>query len=263
MLQRIGDTMTGMLGGQAQSPASAPHAEAHTDRLSGFAAQPAGSADQTVAPGQADLPDTTRYDLALRYLARTQGVSGAWDESAVATALVLLAFLRGGHSDRAGNFRPQLTRAVRWLVAQASNASVAPVVAWALAELAAQTGAAAHAAARDAALAHAAPVDALDQACLKLAQARAAGESFAPDQHLPLANPQAPRANLDERGVLALALALSVGADAAADLPVALAAQQQLDGRNAGAVVPASHTADQPDSQLFAATAVGAMAWHT
>ncbi|MFP4440053.1 MAG: VIT domain-containing protein [Chloroflexaceae bacterium] len=262
MLQRIGDTMTGMFGSQAQSPAPAQRAETGADWLSGSAAQRAGSGDQPAARGQADLPAETRYDLALRYLARTQSVSGAWDESSVATALVLLACLRGGHSDRAGNFRPQLTRAVRWLVAQASNASVAPVVAWALAELAAQTGAAAHAAARDAALAHATPVDALDQACLTLAQARAAGKSFTPDQDIPLANPQATLANLDERGALALALALRVGVDAAADLPAALATQQQPDGRNAGAVVPAGHTVDQPTSMIFAATAVGAMAWH-
>jgi len=262
MLQQIGDTMTGMLSGQAQSPAPAPRAKANADWLSGSAAQPAGSADQPAAPGQATLSDTTRYEPALRYLARTQGVSGAWDESDVATALVLLAFLRGGHSDRAGNFRPQLTRTVRRLLGQASNPSVAPVIAWALAELAAQTGAAAHTAARDAALAHAAPVDALDQTCLTLAQARAAGESYTPDRHIPLANPQAPLANLDERGILALALVFAVGTDAAADLPAALAAHQQPDGRNAGAVVPAGHTADQPDSRIFAATAVGAMAWH-
>jgi len=254
--------MTGMLSGQAQSPAPAPRAKANADWLSGSAAQPAGSADQPAAPGQATLSDTTRYEPALRYLARTQGVSGAWDESDVATALVLLAFLRGGHSDRAGNFRPQLTRTVRRLLGQASNPSVAPVIAWALAELAAQTGAAAHTAARDAALAHAAPVDALDQTCLTLAQARAAGESYTPDRHIPLANPQAPLANLDERGILALALVFAVGTDAAADLPAALAAHQQPDGRNAGAVVPAGHTADQPDSRIFAATAVGAMAWH-
>jgi Ca-activated chloride channel homolog len=260
--RRIADTVTDMFGDQSQHSASAPRAEAGADWLSGSAVQPAGSAGQLAASGQATLPDTTRYEPALRYLARTQGVSGAWDESDVATALVLLAFLRGGHSDRAGNFRPQLTRAVRRLVGQASSASVAPVVAWALAELAAQTGAATHTAARDAALAHAAPVDALDQTCLTLAQARAAGKSFAPDQHIPLVNPQSPLADLDERGALALALALQVGTDAAADLPAALAAHQQPGGRSAGAVVPAGHTADQPTSMIFAATAVGAMAWH-
>lgn len=262
MLQRIGDTMTGMLGGQAQSPAPVPRAEAGADWLSGSAAQPAGSADQPAAPGQADLPAETRYDLALHYLARTQGVSGAWDESGVATALVLLAFLRGGHSDRAGNFRPQLTRAVRWLVAQASSVSVAPVVAWALAELAAQTGAVAHAAARDAALAHATPVDALDQACLKLAQARAAGASSAPDQNLPPASLPATLANLDARGALAPALALWGGVDVAASISDAPAAYQQSGGRNAGAVIPPGHTTDRPDSRIFVATAVGAIAWH-
>jgi Ca-activated chloride channel homolog len=76
-----------------------------------------------------------RADAALRYLGRTQAVSGSWAESDEATALALLAFLRNGHSERAGSYRPQLRRAVAWLAAQAQRPDASPLVAWALAEL--------------------------------------------------------------------------------------------------------------------------------
>lgn len=259
--QRISDTVTGMF--DAQSPVPEPEAAAdkfaapfplyEAERSIAPAPTPAG------APGQpAGTPMTAdmRYDAALRYLVRKQDVSGAWGDSPVATALVLLACVRGGHTDRAGNFRPQLTRAVRWLVTQANGGQVAPVVAWALAELAQRTGNATHAAARDAALAHAAPIDDLDRRCVE----RATGAAD-PQANMPRVNAQSLLANLDERGALALALQLwENGADAQA-IRELLAGYQQAAGSNAGAIMPPGRKPNQVDGALYGLTAAGAIGW--
>jgi hypothetical protein len=245
------------------------------DRTAGTEANAATSFDVAsrplgVATPSTALSNTQRYEAALRYLARTQGVSGAWAESPLATALVLLAFLRSGYSDRAGKFRPQLTRAVRWLSEQADQPDVAPVVAWALAELATATDATAHHHARDAALAHAAPLDAIDQECLALAR----GERAAPkDERLDIATLLGPRPPLsrgqarggrgDERGWLALALQTWADPAGSQDVASRVAQHQRRGGSADGAITPPNQRADKPGAVVFAATAVGAIAWMT
>lgn len=62
-----------------------------------------------------DATPSERRDAALRALARTQAVAGSWADDALATALALAAFARAGHTERAGDFRPQLGRANAWL----------------------------------------------------------------------------------------------------------------------------------------------------
>ncbi len=199
---------------------------------------------------QPSLSKQQRYDQALRYLARTQGVSGAWGESAVATALVVLAFLQGGHTDRAGNFMPQLTRATRWLIEQAKRADVAPAVAWTLAVLADKTAATAHTSARDTALTNATPADDLDRNCLALAR----GEHIQTPA-------EAQRSFTSERDALALALHLFSPAAPVADIAATLEGQQQTGGSNAGAVVAPGLSAAHRDAAIFAMTASSALAW--
>lgn len=243
LLHRVSEAMSDMLGAR-DIPAAAPAPESFA--ASASAAPPAG-----MTKGRTEVTAAMRYEAALRYLARTQGVSGAWGESPLTTALVLLAFLRGGHSDRAGSFRPQLTRAVRWLADQAQRPGVAPVVAWALAELAAVTGAGAHTTARDAALAHAVPVDDLDQACLTLAQRT--GQTVLESGTLAQLR--------DARNALELVLRVWNSREAAQTATNMLEQYQRLDSSAAGAVVPPAHSVDQPDGALFAATAAGAVVW--
>ncbi len=86
-------------------------------------AAPAPSAPLGAAPIEASRPErgltaTERRDAALRFLARTQAVDGSWAGDEGATALAALAFACAGHSARAGDFRPQLARAERWLSAR-------------------------------------------------------------------------------------------------------------------------------------------------
>ncbi len=50
----------------------------------------------------------------LKWLARTQKVDGSWDNAEM-TAAALLAFVRAGHTTRAGNYRRQVDKAARWL----------------------------------------------------------------------------------------------------------------------------------------------------
>ncbi len=246
-LQKMGQALGELLG--VGSELAMPEAE--TDAMMAFEAT--GS---TAVPSEIGHQTTTtatlaaRREAALRYLARVQSVSGAWGESPVATALVVLAFLRRGHTDRAGNFRPQLTRATRWLSAQAQQPTVPPVVAWALAELAAMAGGSAGlTAARDSALAHATAGDDLDRACLALAQ------------HMPHQSPTGdPQAWLhDERGALALALYVWNNAATSQTIADLLAPHQQHGGSADGAFVPPGSHANQPTAALFALTAVGAL----
>ncbi|MCG8352310.1 MAG: VWA domain-containing protein [Chloroflexales bacterium] len=228
------------------------------DQVAGIEAGAATSFDVASQPPDIATPSTTvsntqRYEAALRYLARTQGVSGAWAESPLATALVLLAFLCGGHSDRAGKFRPQLTRAVRWLSEQAEQLDVAPVVAWALAELGAATGAAPHHHARDVALAHAAPLHAIDQECLALARGERAASK---DKRLDIAPLPG-----DERGWLALALRVWGNPAVSQDIASLMAQHQRRGGSADGAITPPDQRANKPGVVGFAATAAGAIAW--
>jgi Ca-activated chloride channel family protein len=64
---------------------------------------------------------TVDPEQALRELARTQNASGSWgfgDVEVEFTAAAVLAFVRGGHTRRAGHFRRQVSKAVRWLLAR-------------------------------------------------------------------------------------------------------------------------------------------------
>ncbi|HIE52411.1 MAG TPA: VWA domain-containing protein [Armatimonadetes bacterium] len=94
------------------------------------------------AEGESELKD--RPGAALRWLVRAQNVSGSWGrgEGEVATtAAAVLAFARQGHTHRRGSFRPLLARALRWLRRQTpTEPTAAALVAWALAEVARQTG---------------------------------------------------------------------------------------------------------------------------
>lgn len=107
---------------------------------------------RTVAP----IEPAARRAAALRYLARTQEVGGAWAGDEAATALAALAFALAGHTARAGDFRPQLGRAAAWL-----RARPAPGAALALALGALDGAALDRSAARDAALAAGAELQAL------------------------------------------------------------------------------------------------------
>lgn len=198
---------------------------------------------------EADMLPEDRYDAALRYLARTQKVSGAWgDESPLATALALLAFVRGGHTDRAGDFKPQLTRAVRWLTTRAKQGTVEPAEAWALAELAAATGAPLHNEARTQATAAATAADDVGQACLALAQQT--GVSTA----LPISR------QVDEQWVLTIALHACLGYEVPARARTMLTTHQAAGGSNDGGVLlPTSQEGGQPGSLNHAATAALAL----
>jgi Ca-activated chloride channel family protein len=93
-----------------------------------------GGADAPLVPPSApQRSNRERADAALRYLARTQAVDGSWADSAEATALAVLAFLRSGHSERAGGYRPQLSRALAWLKARAAQAGAPAVLVYVLA----------------------------------------------------------------------------------------------------------------------------------
>jgi Ca-activated chloride channel family protein len=231
------------------------------ERMRGIVAYSSPAEEAAAAPAPV-VSHEQRYTAALRYLARTQGVSGAWAESPVATALVLLAFLRRRHTDSAGNFRPQLTRAVRWLSVQAHTPHAAPVVAWALAHLANTTGTPAHAQARDAALAAAAPASALMSSLVALAQA-AAGQQPGQQPALPAMPTINEQTLTSEHALLELAIILweDAGTEAAQAAANALSHYQEMHGNASGAVIPPGHSASQPDSVVVAATAAAALAW--
>jgi len=113
----------GFLGGMsaAQSPGSVGQS------LPASAPMPRGlsfkrEASQLPMPAQAapspqPQPDlfATPIDTGVKWLARTQSITGSWDESVELTAAVLLAFVRAGHTTRTGSYRAQLKKAVSWL----------------------------------------------------------------------------------------------------------------------------------------------------
>jgi hypothetical protein len=87
--------------------------------------------------------DETAPEATLRRLARAQNVSGSWGHGATEcemTAAALLAFVRTGHTTKAGTYRRQLAKAVRWLTAASAAGFAAQARAAALAEMAAATG---------------------------------------------------------------------------------------------------------------------------
>ncbi|MCC7450775.1 MAG: VWA domain-containing protein [Anaerolineae bacterium] len=83
------------------------------------------------APASAPIPQAeptpilTTIPERLKWLARTQNVSGSWgseSDEVEMTAAALLAFVRAGHTTRAGNYRQQVRKAANWLkAAQASG----------------------------------------------------------------------------------------------------------------------------------------------
>ena len=85
-----------------------------------------------VAPAAAPTADERRA-AALRYLARTQAVNGSWADDEATTALVTLAFALAGHTSQVGAYRPQLSRAARWLASRPAADALAALAADALA----------------------------------------------------------------------------------------------------------------------------------
>ena len=82
-------------------------------------------------------------DELLRWLARSQNVSGSWgagETEVEQTAAAILAFVRAGHTHRGGHYRRQLARATKWLLAATAQGVAEYARAQALAELAAATG---------------------------------------------------------------------------------------------------------------------------
>ncbi len=218
--------------------------EAEMDSL----ALPAGYAcPQEPAPApQATVSASQRYDAALRYLSRNQKVSGAWgDESPVATALVVVAFLQCGHTDRAGSYRPQMTRAVSWLMNQTMAESVAPTVAWALSELVTTTATTSHKEACDRAIAAAKPANDhdLERICLSLAQQTASPSMpTLPEKH-------------DEWWALAVALLAKQHLAVPDDARSLLMQHQQFHGNNDGGVLLPGVGGGKADTVVCAATA--------
>jgi Ca-activated chloride channel family protein len=83
-----------------------------------------------------DLKDR---EAVLRWLARTQMVNGSWSDSVEWTSAALLAFIRAGHTTRAGTYRQALRRALRYLVENTGEGQAQFYRARALAELAEAT----------------------------------------------------------------------------------------------------------------------------
>ena len=82
---------------------------------------PPSHVTESAAPHRVDVPAAERSAAALRFLARTQNVSGAWADDERATVLSVLAFARAGHTAHAGGFRAQLSRSVAWLKARPAS----------------------------------------------------------------------------------------------------------------------------------------------
>jgi Ca-activated chloride channel family protein len=79
----------------------------------------------------------------LRWLARTQNVSGSWgagDDEVEMTAAAVLAFARAGHTHRAGHYRRQMAKAIKWLLKARAKRCAAQARAQALLEVAEASG---------------------------------------------------------------------------------------------------------------------------
>jgi Ca-activated chloride channel homolog len=87
------------------------------------------------APAE-DLKDR---ESVLRWLARTQRLDGAWNDSVEWTSAALLAFVRAGYTTRSGIYRQALRRAVRYLIEHMDQGQASFFRARALAELAEAT----------------------------------------------------------------------------------------------------------------------------
>ena len=92
------------------------------------------------AASKASEVETGASEDPLRWLARTQNVSGSWGAGAdevEMTASALLAFARAGHTHRAGHYRRQIARAIKWLLKATAGGFAAHARAQALIEVAA------------------------------------------------------------------------------------------------------------------------------
>jgi Ca-activated chloride channel homolog len=107
---KMGKIFDALLGGAAPSAAdTSSDSFSATPAVPGLAYTPP-THEQTPAASPA-----ARRSAALRFLARTQAVNGAWADDETATALAALAFAQAGHTTHSGDFRPQLTRTAAWL----------------------------------------------------------------------------------------------------------------------------------------------------
>jgi len=93
-------------------------------------------------PQAEPTPALTTIPERLKWLARTQNVSGRWgsgSDEVEMTAAALLAFVRAGHTTRTGNYRQQVRKAANWLKAAQASGFAAFVKYRALSELDAAT----------------------------------------------------------------------------------------------------------------------------
>jgi Ca-activated chloride channel homolog len=91
---------------------------ADTNQLSKMMPPPAD--EEMMLEEAADTPLLTSIPEIIKWLARTQNLSGSWGggaDEAEQTAAALLAFVRAGHTTRAGNYRAQVRKAADWLKA--------------------------------------------------------------------------------------------------------------------------------------------------
>lgn len=114
---KMGKIFDALLGSPAPSTANASAYDfAATPEAPQAAFSPGlPSALEQASPAAPAASPAARRAAALRFLARTQAVNGAWADDETATALAVLAFAQAGHTTRSGDFRPQLTRAAAWL----------------------------------------------------------------------------------------------------------------------------------------------------
>jgi Ca-activated chloride channel family protein len=124
----------------ARSPMEQARSAPHAEELMEMSA--ARFDVRTLSSEKAASQQQTIEEL-LRWLARTQNVSGSWgagETEVEQTAAAILAFVRAGHTHRAGHYRRQLARAAKWLVAATAQGVAEYARAQALSELAAATG---------------------------------------------------------------------------------------------------------------------------
>ncbi len=115
-----GNILKRMLG---RSESAQEPEEFEVDYLMSMAAPAAASAP--IPQAAEPKPTLTTIPERLKWLARTQNVSGSWgsgSDEVEMTAAALLAFVRAGHTTRTGNYRQQVRKAANWLkAAQASG----------------------------------------------------------------------------------------------------------------------------------------------
>jgi len=76
-----------------------------------------------------DIPISERLNLTLKYLARNQTAEGSWSKyedlstRVISTSLGILAFIKEGHTNKAGNYKPQLEKAVYFIKNNMDNLS--------------------------------------------------------------------------------------------------------------------------------------------